>query len=245
MTANTANIRDLWQNKTYSDFIIRADGEEDLHCNQCIVYPRSKMIKDKVSLEGYAGAISDQDEAGRIVIDIHKDHYAGMKIMVRAMYENDAFQVICNESVEDMVKAIELALQDGQDEFAEAVYRALLPMADNYMLADEIMELIPIMRGMQNETILAMADKLEMAWMPKFLVDKECLPRLDTEDVEKFLDSMKLCGEEATPERGFEMKVTKDATPPPSRTAMVKKAPYERKHSKRASQVPSQKKGLE
>ncbi|KJX92063.1 hypothetical protein TI39_contig5931g00003 [Zymoseptoria brevis] len=140
--ANTANIRDLWRNQTYSDLIIRADGEEDLHCNQCIVYPRSKRIKDK-------------------------KNYPGIIVMVHAMYENDVSVVFRGQELRNIAGAMKFAVCDGQLEFAEAACRALLPTPATLagpLEEQNAMEMLECMRRSSNHGILGMADKLERAW---------------------------------------------------------------------------------
>ncbi|EGP84021.1 uncharacterized protein MYCGRDRAFT_96366 [Zymoseptoria tritici IPO323] len=244
MTANTANIRDLWQNKTYSDLIIRAYGEEDLHCNQCIVYPRSKRIKDDVSKNGHAGAEIDQDEAGRIVIDYDGEEHTSMIIMVHAMYEGDESEVFRGQEPERIVGAIKLAVQDQQFEFAKAAFRALLPSgpnADIHVNGDDMLTVIQTMRETTDKYILAMADKLEMAWMPMLLSNSWSRGHLKRDAIQKFLASMKPREEEEDTSEataGFVMQTTRDPTPPPPSPA-PKPTPKKKATPKRKRQATS------
>ncbi|SMQ54888.1 unnamed protein product [Zymoseptoria tritici ST99CH_3D7] len=194
---NTADIRYLWNNPEYSDLIIRIEREGEWHCNSYIVYPRSHTIRDAPTLMGALTEIEDEEEQGvmKMIMFFDKEDYPGMAIMLHAMYESDESKVFDGQEPAHIAGAMSMAIGDKQFDFAEAAFRALLPSgpdAETVVNGEEMLPVIEnIRRWTRDEDILRMADRLEMAWMPMFLLDRWSRDRLGKETIREFLASMK------------------------------------------------------
>jgi hypothetical protein len=230
---NTADIRGLYDDETYSDIVVNGHP-----CHKCIVFPRSKTIKEVFAINSI---VIDDDGTLELVPDAYDPD--GWDIMVHAMYESDGSVVFGHYRPQEIANALWLGVQDGQSEFVAAAYSSLLPNGCRAMGEDEVIEVIEKLRSQYDDGTIQIADRLESAWMPRLLVNARARDQLSNAAIQRFLDSVEPRKKpDDTTENGseeivgFTMRII-EPTPPPPRIPLGKKATPKRAKKRRIAQV--------
>ncbi|SMY28544.1 unnamed protein product [Zymoseptoria tritici ST99CH_1A5] len=179
--ANTANIRDLWQNKTYSDLII-ASGGCFFHVHQCIVLPRSKTLRDAMKQVRLS-------EYGRTLVIGPDWSPEDVEVILKFMYDNREPRIFRDSTPGSIVAIFEWAVRDGMADLEAKAWRALLPTSQDPIASAEVPILLQQMRGIMCDGVVEKSMDLEVAWMPQLLLSSATRARVSDEAVKRYLDS--------------------------------------------------------
>ncbi|EGP84020.1 uncharacterized protein MYCGRDRAFT_96367 [Zymoseptoria tritici IPO323] len=208
---NTADISHLWESEEYSDLVIKCLGcTWTVH--KCIVLPKSKLLRDA------ANRSDEVDSKGRLVIDVDCFHWGGLDLILRSMYDSvgseNRLSACCR--AQTLTAVHELARREGLIELQAQACRAMLRFSKDKTNMRNFKDVVDAMRKMGGPKMLAVADELELVWVPKALVDPKNREKLSAEAVQRYINSVE---PRKKGKRSAEDALEHNSPPPAYRTA--------------------------
>jgi hypothetical protein len=181
--AGTVDISGLWNDKTYSDLVIKC-ASSVWYCHKNIVFSRSDWLH-------YQALRHERtDSAGRTVKVLSDMWHIGLCCMLHSLYHGAGPNSFRGCDAEDIALASLIARHDGLLEFQAAARAAMLRFSKQSTSEEDALHTVAMMRGTRDSQLTIIADELELKWMPKAILNPETRSELSQGALQRFLDSV-------------------------------------------------------
>jgi hypothetical protein len=185
-----AVLSKLFNDKTYSDLVIRVDGAE-WYCHKCIVFSTSPGLRDLYESDATICA-SD----GRDCLELDESNVSTIGLMLRSMYqtvEEEVSKLDVDDGNDGLIDLFLTAKQYGLSELEQTAREALRLALERVEHIRELSGHIYEMADSTDEELQDLASEIEQERMPELLIDKSTRNMLQHEDVVQWFDSVEIC----------------------------------------------------